>query len=245
MATTNTTNQEKIDIVRKQMETTIEQEYIRLIILQSKQQHEFNNKIKAKQVRTTDELNQIKSAISPSEIETQIIVMRREIERGLKDEINTFKGKFELYFKNEKKAFQAQIELLKSENTILNLQLQKLKENTFNITEEADSPKILSVNKTIKNALKSITETQENLKESVNAQRKDSSIISNKIETAEEEIAKNQVKINKHSELEKKIEHTVEELWKLVEGTDTENNCTNSVKKETLLTAKNKHTIFD
>ena len=114
MATTNTTNQEKIDIVRKQMETTIEQEYIRLIILQSKQQHEFNNKIKAKQVRTTDELNQIKSAISPSEIETQIIVMRREIERGLKDEINTFKGKFELYFKNEKKAFQAQIELLKS-----------------------------------------------------------------------------------------------------------------------------------
>ena len=103
MATTNTTNQEKIDIVRKQMETTIEQEYIRLIILQSKQQHEFNNKIKAKQVRTTDELNQIKSAISPSEIETQIIVMRREIERGLKDEINTFNGKFELYFKNEKK----------------------------------------------------------------------------------------------------------------------------------------------
>ena len=42
--------------------------------------------------------------------------MRREIERGLKDELRTFKEKLELSFKNKQKALQAQIELLKSEN---------------------------------------------------------------------------------------------------------------------------------
>ena len=41
--------------------------------------------------------------------------------------------------------------------------------------------------------------------------------------TVEEEIAKKQVKINGHMELEKKIEHSVEELWKLAEGTGIEN----------------------
>ena len=111
LATTNTTEQEKVDIVRKQMEATTEEEYTRLIIQQSKQQHEFNNKIEAEEIRITDELNQIHSKISPNEIETQIIVMRREIERGLKDEESKFKEKFELSFKNEQKALQAQIEL--------------------------------------------------------------------------------------------------------------------------------------
>ena len=53
----------------------------------------FNNKTEAGQIRMTDELNQIKSTISSNEIETQIIVMRREIERGLKDELSTFKEK--------------------------------------------------------------------------------------------------------------------------------------------------------
>ena len=75
----------------------------------------------------------------------------------------------------------------------------------------------------MKNALKTITETQENLKQSVNTQRDDRSIISNKIKTVEEEIAKNQVKINEHIELEKKIEHSIDESWKNVEGNDTEN----------------------
>ena len=205
------------------METTTEEEYTRLIIQQSKQQHEFNNKIEAEEIRITDELNQINSKISPNEIETQIIVMRREIERDLKDEVSKFKEKFKLSFKNEQKALQAQIELLKSENSSLKLQLHKLERNTFNITEQANSSKILSDNKEIENALETITETQQNLKESVNTQRDDSSIISNKIKTVEEEIAKNQVKINEHIELEKKIGHSVEKLWKLVEVTDTEN----------------------
>ena len=93
LETTNATEQEKVDIVRKQMETS-EKEYTRLTILQSKQQHEFNNKIEAEQIRIRDELNQIKSTINPSEIETQIIFMRREIERGLKDKLNIFKDKF-------------------------------------------------------------------------------------------------------------------------------------------------------
>ena len=61
-------------------------------------------------------MNQIKATISSCEIETRIIVMRREIERGLKDELSTFKEKLELSFKNKQKALQAQIELLKSEN---------------------------------------------------------------------------------------------------------------------------------
>ena len=105
----------------------------------------------------------------------------------------------------------------------MKLQLHKLEGNTFNITEQANSSKILSDNKEITNALKTIKETQENLKESINTWRDDSSIISNKIRTVEEEIGKNQVKINEHIELEKKIELSVEELWKLVERTDTEN----------------------
>ena len=50
LATTNTTKQEKVDIVRKQMETTTEQEYTRLIIPQSKQRHELNNTIEAEQI---------------------------------------------------------------------------------------------------------------------------------------------------------------------------------------------------
>ena len=119
LATTNTTEQEKVDTVSKQMETTTEQEYTRLIIPQSKQQHEFNNKIEAEKIRITDELNQIKSTICSNEIETQIIVMRREIERGLKDELSIFTEKFELFFKNEQKALHAQIELIKSENSSL------------------------------------------------------------------------------------------------------------------------------
>ena len=78
----------------------------------------------------------------------------------------------------------------------MKLQLHKLEGNTFNITEQANSLKIRSDNKEIKDPLKAMTETQENLKELVNTQRDDSSIISNKIKTDEEEIAKSQEKIN-------------------------------------------------
>ena len=70
--------------------------------------------------------------------------MRREIERGLKDELSTFKEKLELSFKNEEKVLQAQIELLKSENSSLKLQLHKLEGNKFSITEQVNSQKILS-----------------------------------------------------------------------------------------------------
>ena len=123
----------------------------------------------------------------------------------------------------------------------MKLQIHKVDGNTFNITEQANSPKILSHNLEIKDTPKTITETQENLKESVNTPRDDSSIISNKIKTFEEEIAKNQVKINEYIELEKKIEDSVEELWKLV-GTNTENKWYQIGKKEKLLTSKNNHT---
>ena len=44
-----------------------------------------------------------------------------------------------------------------------------------------------------------------------------SSIISNKINNIEEGIAPNQIKINEQLELEKKIEHSVAELWKPIE----------------------------
>ena len=63
LATTNTARR-KVDIVNKQFETTIEKEYWRLVIPQSKQQHEFNTKIEAEKVRITDELNHIKATIS-------------------------------------------------------------------------------------------------------------------------------------------------------------------------------------
>ena len=67
-------------------------------------------------MNSTTRLKLNKATISSHEIETRIIVMRREIERGLKDELSTFKEKLELSFKNKQKALQAQIELLKSEN---------------------------------------------------------------------------------------------------------------------------------
>ena len=47
--------------------------------------------------------------------------MRRETERGLKDELSKCKEKIKLFFENEQKALQAQIKLLKSENSILKL----------------------------------------------------------------------------------------------------------------------------
>ena len=105
----------------------------------------------------------------------------------------------------------------------MKLQLQKLEGSTFNITEQANSPKILLDNNEIKDALKTMTEIQKNLKESVNTQRDDRSFVSNKIKTVEEEVAKNQVKTNEDIQLENKIEHSVKELGKLVEDTDTEN----------------------
>ena len=67
-------------------------------------------------MNSTTRLKLNKATISSHEIETRIIVMRREIERGLKDELSTFKEKLELSFKNKQKALQAQIDLLKSEN---------------------------------------------------------------------------------------------------------------------------------
>ena len=70
--------------------------------------------------------------------------MRREIERGLKDELSTFKEKLELSFKNEEKVLQAQIELLKSENSSLKLQLHKHEGNKFSFTEQVNLQKILS-----------------------------------------------------------------------------------------------------
>ena len=48
--------------------------------------------------------------------------MRKEIEKGLKDELSTFTEKMELSFKNEQKALQTPIKLLKSENSSLKLQ---------------------------------------------------------------------------------------------------------------------------
>ena len=41
--------------------------------------------MKDEQIRITEEFNQIKSALSSNKIETQIIVMKRVIEKGLKN----------------------------------------------------------------------------------------------------------------------------------------------------------------
>ena len=170
--------------------------------------------------------------------------MRREIERGLIDQLSKFKDKFELSFKNKQKALQAQTELLKSENSSLKLQLHKLEGNTFNIKEQANSPKILLDNKEIKNALKTITETQENLTQSVNTQRDDSSIISNKIKTVEEEIGKNQVKINEHIDWKRKLNTPSRNFGSSWKVPTLKINGTKSGKKEKLLTSKNNRTIF-
>lgn len=54
--------------------------------------------------KTRLKLNQIKSTISFNEIETHIIIIKREIEKGLNDQLSIFKEKMELSFKNEQKA---------------------------------------------------------------------------------------------------------------------------------------------
>lgn len=69
--------------------------------------------------KTRLKLNQIKSTISFNEIETHIIIIKREIEKGLNDQLSIFKEKMELSFKNEQKASEALIELLKPENISL------------------------------------------------------------------------------------------------------------------------------
>ena len=79
------------------METTTVQEYVRLIIPQSKQQHEFNNKTESGQIRITERLNQIKLTISSNKIETQAI-QKREIQEGLKNVLSTFKERMEQFF---------------------------------------------------------------------------------------------------------------------------------------------------
>ena len=68
LVTTNTTEQEKVDMVSKQIETTTEQEYTRLVIPQSKKQHEFKSKTETGQILITEELNQIKSTIREPKI---------------------------------------------------------------------------------------------------------------------------------------------------------------------------------
>lgn len=69
--------------------------------------------------KTRLKLNQIKSTISFNEIETHIIIIKRESEKGLNDQLSIFKEKMELSFKNEQKASEALIELLKPENISL------------------------------------------------------------------------------------------------------------------------------
>ena len=57
LATTGKTDQEKVENVSKQMETTTEQEYTKLVILQPLQQCEFNKSMQAEQIRITELLN--------------------------------------------------------------------------------------------------------------------------------------------------------------------------------------------
>ena len=121
------------------------------------------------------------------------------------------------------------------------MQLHKSEGHASNTTEQLDSPKTLWINKKIKEALKTIRETIENLKELVNTQRDYSSIIPNKIKNVEEEMATNQIKINEYIELEKKTEHSVEELWNLIESNDTANKWYQVERKGNLFTLKNNH----
>ena len=60
----------------------------------------------------------------------------------------------------------------------MKLQLHKLEISTSYITEQPYSLKVLSENKEIKQPVKTITEITENLKESLNTQRDDNSVIS-------------------------------------------------------------------
>ena len=65
--------------------------------------------------------------------------MRREI----KNKFSTFKKKVNCLLKIEQKALQTQIELLKSKNISLKLQLHEFEGNASNTTEQPDSPKTL------------------------------------------------------------------------------------------------------
>lgn len=62
--------------------------------------------MKDEQIRITEEFNQIKSTISSNKIKTQIIVMKRVIEKGLKNQLSTFKEKVKLSFKNDQNLYK-------------------------------------------------------------------------------------------------------------------------------------------
>lgn len=98
MAATDITDQEKVEILNKQIETTSEQEHKRFVRSQSKQKHEFNYKIEDEQILIKEELNQIKSTTSSDEIETQIIVMRRAIEKKPPKRVKHIQRKSETLF---------------------------------------------------------------------------------------------------------------------------------------------------
>lgn len=98
MAATDITDQEKVEILNKQIETTSEQEHKRSVRSQSKQKHEFNYKIEDEQILIKEELNQIKSTTSSDEIETQIIVMRRAIEKKPQKRVKHIQRKSETLF---------------------------------------------------------------------------------------------------------------------------------------------------
>ena len=85
---TDKNDEQKLETASKQIDTITEQEYRRLGILHSKQQNKFNSKDEAEPVQITENLDQFKPTISSNEIETQIIVRKREIEKGLKNSID-------------------------------------------------------------------------------------------------------------------------------------------------------------
>ena len=59
----------------------------------------------------------------------------------------------------------------------MKLQLHKLERNKFSITQQLNSLKVFSDNNAIKEALETIIETKKNLKELLNSERDDTSIM--------------------------------------------------------------------
>ena len=59
----------------------------------------------------------------------------------------------------------------------MKLQLHKLKRNTFSITQQLNSLKVVLDNNAIKEALEKIMETEKNLKELLNSERDDTSVM--------------------------------------------------------------------
>ena len=142
-------------------------------------------------------------------MEIEFANLRSDIEKDLKDEFRFLKDQLTRSFEKEQLKLKEEINLLKSENQELKLQIKN------NVHTNIKKAKV---------GVENISKAQDDLKKSFDVYQNNSTIITDKIKDFEKEIAQNQTKINEQLELGKKIEQSVNELWRLIDNNVTDDN---------------------